>query len=49
MRRRTFIAGVGAVALSGAVWQEAARAAAGESPYGPLGAADGNGVAFAVL
>ncbi|GAA3786770.1 PhoX family protein [Sphaerisporangium flaviroseum] len=58
MRRRTFLrtvsAGLGAAAFSGAVWHDAvaatsARAAsvtAGESPYGPLGAADGNGVAL---
>ncbi|MFI6811489.1 alkaline phosphatase PhoX [Nonomuraea sp. NPDC050328] len=48
MQRRTFLAGLGAVAFSGAVWQEAALAStrAGASPYGPLGAPDGNGVAL---
>lgn len=58
MRRRTFLTsvatGLGTAAFSGAVWHDAAAAAsarsravaAGESPYGPLGAADGNGVAL---
>ncbi|SEN59014.1 alkaline phosphatase PhoX [Nonomuraea pusilla] len=49
-------AGLGAVAFSGAVWHEAAASAsrslpsgglrAGAGPYGPLGAADANGVAL---
>ncbi|RFU85265.1 DUF839 domain-containing protein [Streptomyces triticagri] len=55
LQRRTFLrivtAGAGAVAFSGALWQQAAadapaRPAAAESPYGPLGAPDGNGLAL---
>ncbi|TMR98682.1 alkaline phosphatase PhoX [Nonomuraea basaltis] len=51
MRRRTFIrtvsTGLGAVAFSGAVWHDAvASVSAGESPYGPLGAPDANGMAL---
>ncbi|MGI5272207.1 alkaline phosphatase PhoX [Nonomuraea sp. CA-218870] len=52
MHRRTFIrtvsAGLGAVALPGSLWQEAAvaRVVRGASPYGPLGSPDGNGVAL---
>ncbi|MEV4753214.1 alkaline phosphatase PhoX [Streptosporangium sp. NPDC049248] len=49
MQRRTFIVSLSAVALSGTLWQNAALASsvvAGESPYGPLGEPDGNGVAL---
>ncbi|MFC7306507.1 alkaline phosphatase PhoX [Streptomyces monticola] len=54
MHRRTFLrsvtAGASAVAFSGALWHEAAAAlpaaTAAESPYGPLLAADANGVAL---
>ncbi|MFD2351572.1 alkaline phosphatase PhoX [Nonomuraea ferruginea] len=52
MHRRTFLstvsAGLGAVALPGSLWQEAAVAGVvrGTSPYGPLGSPDGNGVAL---
>ncbi|ACZ87181.1 alkaline phosphatase PhoX [Streptosporangium roseum] len=49
MQRRTFIVSLSAVALSGTLWQNAALASsvvAGESPYGPLGEPDANGVAL---
>ncbi|MEV0827118.1 alkaline phosphatase PhoX [Nonomuraea rubra] len=48
MRRRTFLTAVPvSVAFSGAVWHEAvASVSAGESPYGPLGAPDANGMAL---
>ncbi|WP_336208970.1 alkaline phosphatase PhoX [Nonomuraea sp. LPB2021202275-12-8] len=55
MQRRTFLrtvsAGLGAVAFSGALWQEAAlagvtRVVRGAGPYGPLGPPDGNGMAL---
>ena len=49
MRRRVFLrtaTGLGAVALAGTLWQDAARASAGAGPYGPLGAPDANGVAL---
>ncbi|MEV6108604.1 alkaline phosphatase PhoX [Streptomyces sp. NPDC051940] len=50
MERRSFLrvvtAGAGAVAFAGGLWQGAAAGVAGESPYGPLLAADANGVAL---
>jgi len=52
MQRRTFLrtvsAGLGAVALPGSLWHDAAmaRVVRGAGPYGPLGAPDGNGVAL---
>jgi hypothetical protein len=53
MHRRSFIstvtAGVGAVAFSGSLWQDAAASESvqfGDSPYGPLNPADDNGVAL---
>src|SRR5215218_3397114 len=52
MKRRSLlraaVAGAGVAAFSGSLWQGAASAASpaqpGPSPYGPLGAADANGV-----
>ncbi|GAA4084138.1 alkaline phosphatase PhoX [Actinomadura miaoliensis] len=51
MERRTFlratVAGAGAVAFSGGLWQNAALAAPAQNaagPYGPLQAADANGI-----
>ena len=48
MDRRDFLrAGVvaaGATALGGSLWRDGFAAVAGDSPYGPLRAADGNGV-----
>lgn len=46
MQRRAFLLTVSAAAFSGSLWQEAAMAAVGASPYGPLGPADANGVAL---
>jgi hypothetical protein len=51
MERRTFlrasVLGTGAIAFSGGLWQNAARAAPAQNapgPYGPLQAADANGI-----
>lgn len=49
MKRRAFLLSASTVALTGTLWHEAAYAGtvvAGESPYGPLGAVDANGVAL---
>ncbi|GGO81581.1 alkaline phosphatase PhoX [Nonomuraea cavernae] len=46
MERRTFLFAMSAAAFSGSLWQAAAPAWAGVSPYGPLGPPDANGMAL---